>query len=256
MNPASRILTVYDKAMAYNVGNGVQFLQLWGSVFGIAEKAEPSDEDAITACLMAFRDEISLAKTRLAEVGCPSGLYARYLDQVRGIASSTLLHQDWKGHRPSLNNDVRLALEWASWALPDEEDELPSEEVSDMLAELEALALALEQSGIPPLTRDFVARQIELIRSALRLYGIRGIAPVEKALEQSLGYSAMADSAAIAQEVEAASPEGKALLKRFGNAFGKVVHAADSADKLRKGAEALGSLGTVMNALTKFLPPG
>lgn len=41
---------------------------------------------------------------------------------------------------------------------------------------------------------------------------------------------------------------------RFGDTFGKVVRAADSIDKLRKGAEAFGSVGAAFNALTKFLP--
>lgn len=66
----------------------------------------------------------------------------------------------------------------------------------------------------------------------------------------------MADSATISQEVEAANPEGKALLRRFSDTFSKVVRAADSVDKLRKGAEALGSMGAALSALTKFLPPG
>lgn len=255
MNPASRILTIYDKAMNFNVGNGATFLQLWGSVFGVAEKAEPHHEDDITSSLMAFRDEINLAKARLAVAGCPTQLYERYFNQVREMASSTRLHQDWKGYRPGLQNDTRLALEWAAWALPDEEDELSSGEVGKLVEELEALELSLEQTDLPPMTRSFVARQLELIRSALRLYGIQGIAAVGKALEQSLGSSAMADSATISQELEVASPEGKALLTRFSDTFGKVVRAADSVDKLRKGAEALGSMGAALSALTKFLPP-
>lgn len=257
MNPASRILSVYDKAMAYNVGNGVPFLQLWGSVLGIAENADHTHEDAVTVSLMAIRDEIGLAKLRLAEAGCPAGLYAQYFEQVRGIASSTLLHQDWKGHKPGLQSDVRLALAWAAWVLPDDEDRISAEEVGSLMIELDALAASLEQADLPSLTRTFVVRQIDLIRSALRLYAIQGIAPIEKAWEQSLGSSAMAAGAGVAQEIEAASPEGKVLLQRFAGVFNKVAQVAGGVDKIHKGAEALGSMGsTVYNAITSLLPPG
>lgn len=255
MNPASRVLAAYDKAMHFNPRNGSRFLQMWGEVLGIAEKADHTNEDAITAGLMALRDEANLAMARLAEAGCPPQLYERYFNRVKEIASSTQLHQDWSKYKPGLSSDVRLALEWATWTLPDEEDEMPSDEMTTLADELDGIAASLVQAGIPPRTREFIERQIDLIRAALRLYGIKGIAPVKDALVNTLGSVAIA-GAGMAQEQQAISPEGKSLIKRFVGVFDKVVKVAESADKLHKGIEAAGSLGTVVrDALTRYLPP-
>lgn len=256
MNPASRILVLYDKALNFQPGTGAPFLRLWGSALGISENADHTHEDEVAAGLTALRAEIELLRARLLDRGCPPQLFDSQTNRIKAIASTTLLGQDCKGVRTEHKNEVRLVLEWAAWTLPDDEDEMPSEEMSSLLAELDGIAVSLDQAGLPPRTRDFIARQIDLIRAALRLYGIRGIAPVKEALERSLGAVAVA-GAGVAKEQGAISPEGRTLLQKFAGVIDKVAKVADNADKIRKGAEVAGSLGAaVHSALTKYLPPG
>lgn len=187
MNPASRILAIYDKAMGFPEAPGVTLLKLWGSVFGIAGEANHTHEDTVTAALMALRGEVDLASVRLAEIGCPERLYAGYLNKVRNLASATLLSQEWSSHRRGLHSDIRLSLEWAAWSLPKEEDQLPADDLAALIAELNAIEQSLPNIELSSHLRGFISRQIDLIRSALRHYNINGIAPVEDALEQAVG---------------------------------------------------------------------
>jgi hypothetical protein len=256
MNPASRILALYDKALNFQPGNGAPFLRLWGSVFGISENADHTHEDEIVAGLSALRAEIDLLRTRLLERGCPLQLFDSQLNRIKGIASSTLLSQDCKGVRTEHKNDVRLALEWAAWVLPDEEDEVSAGEIEGLAAELEALEESIDQLDVAPQTKEFLLRQLRLIRVALRFYGINGIAPVEKALEQSLG--ALKRSATVVEDIEAAPDETKGAWRRVAGAITRVADIADKVDKVKRGGAALKSIGYAVHeaydAVIKLLP--
>lgn len=203
------------------------------------------DEDAITASLLVLRDEIELIKARLADKGCPSELYESYLRRVRNLASPTISGQPWKSHKAGLPSDVRLALAWAAWFLPSEEDELTPDKWSSLMSELDAVEQSVDASGLSPYVREFILRQINLIRTALRHYGIAGIAPVESALEQT--YGALTKNRSILEaEAASAGPEGKTLLKKFTGAIHATAKAAETVDKLQRG-------GVAIAGITKWL---
>jgi hypothetical protein len=258
MNPASRILAIYDKALNFQPGAGAPYLRLWGSVFGISENADHTHEDEVVAGLAALRGEIGLARTRLVEKGCPLQLFDSQLNRIKAIASPTLLNQDCKGVKAEHKNDVRLALEWAAWVLPDEEAEVATEDIASLAAELIDIEESITQLDLAPQTRDFMLRQIGLIRAALRLYGINGIAPVEEALEQSIGV--LKRSAAATKDLEGAAPEVKGVWRRVAGVLTRVADLADKVDKVHKGAQAMKSIGSAVHdaydAVTKLLPPG
>ncbi len=241
MNSASRILAIYERVMAHAEGNGVQFLQLWIHVFQLSE----NNEDDATAALMAFRSEIELAKTKLIENGVPEELFRDCLARIKGITSTTLLNQDWASHKRGLPPDVLLGLKWSAWALPKEEDELSPDELASLIAELDTLQESIAISSLSAYVKEFVLRQIDLIRTSLRQYRIGGIAPVEAALEATYG-AIRRSSTAISRQVEAASPDDKTLLTRFQTVLSKTAETADKVDKVRKGGEALASIGHVV----------
>lgn len=247
MNPASRILAIYDKAMGFPEAPGVTILKLWGSVFGIADEANHTHEDEITAALMALRGEVDLACARLAEIGCPERLYVGYFNRVRNLASATLLPQDWSSHRRGLQSDIRLSLEWASWSLPKEEEQLPADDLAALIAELDAIEQSLPNIELSSHLRGFISRQIDLIRSALRHYNISGIAQVEDALEQAVG-AFTRSKAVIVADADKSGAEGNDVLKRFTGAIGRIADTADKVDKIRKGGESAVGIGRAVAA--------
>lgn len=256
MNPASRILAIYDKAMGFPEAPGVTILKLWGSVFGIADEANHTHEDEITAALMALRGEVDLACARLAEIGCPERLYVGYFNRVRNLASATLLPQDWSSHRRGLQSDIRLSLEWASWSLPKEEEQLPDDDLAALIAELDAIEQFLTNIDLSPKLRIFISRQIDLIRSALRHYNISGVAPVHDVLEQAVGAFTIGKDVVVA-DAEKSGEEGRGVLKRLTEAIGRIADTADKVDKIRKGGESAISIGrgfgAAIDGVTKLL---
>lgn len=253
MNSAARILAIYEQVIGYPDRSGAQFLHLWIHVFKLSE----NDEDEATAALMAFRAEIELAKTKLIEQGVPEPLFYESFARIKGIASATLLNQEWASHKRNLPSDVLLGLQWAAWALPKEEDELSAEELASLISDLESLQESIEASNLSMYVKDFVLRQIDLIRTALRQYCISGISPVETALETTYG-AIRRNSPALTKQVENSSTEDKMLLKRFETVLTKTAETAEKIDKVRKGGEALAkishvvgeAIGDVMNFLT------
>lgn len=241
MNSASRILAIYEQVMTHSDSNGVQFLQLWIHVFKLSE----NNEDEATAALIVFRGEVELAKTKLIEHEVPEELFRDSFARIKGITSATLLNQEWASHKRGLPPDVLLGLKWAAWALPKEEDELSTEELASLIADLESLQESITTSNLSAYVKDFVLRQIDLIRTALRQYRIGGIAPVEAALEATYG-AVRRSSTALSRQVEDASPEDKTLLTRFQTVLTKTAETADKVDKVRKGGEALASIGHVV----------
>lgn len=245
MNSAYRILSLYDKAMKLQSPNGFQLIQLWGIVFDVKDEPDRSHEDAISMLLIALRDEVEITRTKLLGLKCPPELFEGYLGRIKNIASPSLLQQDWQSHKNGLTNDIRLALAWAAWSLPDEEHEIEADELIELLAEIESLHEAIEQSELSPHLKEFSIRQLRLIRSSLQVYQVAGITPVEKALEQSVGAFTM-NRGAIAKEV---NENNRNILGRITNIVTKAAGIADKVDKLNKGAHVAIEFGRTVGDL-------
>lgn len=241
MNSASRILAIYQDAMSSNAAPGDQFIKLWTNVL----KLDDSDEDAITITLIALRNEIELVRTKLLDQGAPEDLFYDALTRFKNITSAALLHYEWLDHKRSLTNDVLVSLKWAAWTLPKEEDELTPEVLNALVSELDSLQESMAASTLSPYVKEFVARQISLIRTALRQYKIGGIAPVEEALEKTYG-AVRRNTALLSKQVENASSDDKSLMIRFQTFLTKTADTADKVDKVRHGGEALMSIGKVL----------
>lgn len=186
MNPAARLHRIYDKLVAQ--GNDYQLLQTWADVFDI-DKSGPHYEDDVTACVMALRSEIALTRKRLDEVGAPANLTSPGFERLREVAAPGLLHAKWHGHRGNINPpEYRKVFEWAEWALRDDaESDMPAEDMMELRAELESLEAALQDAEVSPYLRDFIQRQVDTIRAALRVYGVQGARPLQDALQKVAG---------------------------------------------------------------------
>lgn len=233
--------------MRHHDGNDVRFLHLWGSIFGISDNANQTHEDAIAVSLVVFRDEIDLVRARLSGRGCPDYLFDNYLIRIRNLAAPSLLQQDWRSHKNGLQGDVKLSLEWAAWCLQDEEDALPADQLTALRAELDAIERAVADSGLSPHVSDFVRRQIDLIRVALRHYDIAGIAKVEDALERTIG-AFTKNRAMVTQAVEKSGPDGRRIFERVSGCLTGLADTADKVDKIRKGIDGIASIGHAVGA--------
>ena len=185
MNPAERVLTIYDKLVSQQKDQPMT--QTWSEVFGL-EGNSPTLEDDVTACLVGLRSQIDFTRLRLTAVGVSPDLTSPGFERMKDTASPAKLHQSWNGLRGNIQApECRHAFTWASWVLrEDVEDEISSESMTELLAELQSLEAALVDTEMSPYLRDFIQRQVDAIRSALRNYGVQGVRPLREAMRMLL----------------------------------------------------------------------
>ena len=247
MNPAARLLAIYD-ALAQQ-GPDQPLMQMWAKVFGL-DVSSPHLEDDVTACVVALRQQIDFARMRLSAHSVPPELTNPGFNNLKNVASPGHLHASWKNHRDSiLRPDARQAFTWAAWVLRDEaEDDMPPEELSTLRAELESLEDRLRQTEMSQYLRDFVQRQVDTIRAALRVYGVQGVRPVQDALRKVVGDYAV-EKARVDAEYAVAPNEAKGIFAKASETIKKTAEVCDNLDKIKKAGGQVFSLATAVGPL-------
>lgn len=253
MSSAARLHTIYKQLVSQV--NDYQLVQTWADVFAI-DRSSPHYEDNVTACVMALRSEIALTRIRLDEIGVPENLTSPGFQRLRDVAAPGLLHAKWHSHRNSLIlPECQKTFEWAEWALRDDaEQDFPAEELSELGTELESLESALDSTEMSPFLRDFIQRQVNTIRSALRLYGVQGARPLQDALQKVAG-AFVVERARVEAEHAAAPEAAKGLLAKASGVIKKTADACDNLGKIGKfGEQAWTVAGTLRSLVSPFLP--
>jgi hypothetical protein len=253
MNPAARLHRVYNKLVAQS--GDYKMVQTWADVFDI-DKSAPHYEDDVNACVMALRSEIALTRKRLEALGAPADLTSPGFDRLRDVAAPGQLLSKWHGHRGNINPpECRKVFEWAEWALREEDElDMPAEDMKELRAELESLEAALRDTEMSPYLRDFIQRQVDTIRAALRVYGVQGARPLQDALQKVAG--ALTVERTRVEAEHAAAPEAaKGVLARAGEVIDKTAKVCDNLSKIGKfGQQAWTLAGTVGPLVLPFVP--
>ena len=105
-----------------------------------------------------------------------------------------------------------------------------------------------------PYLRDFVQRQIAAIRAALRVYHVRGVKPIEEALQKVAGAYTIEKARVEAEHAQASEP-AKSVFARVSSAIEKTAKIADQLDKIRKAGEGLYTLGATVGPVLLGLAP-
>lgn len=251
MNTAGRLLSIYDGLVGKGHGNGndTAMVKVWAEVFGLAPES-PHLEDDVVTCLQAIRSEMDLLHTKLSARDVPAELMQPGMTRFRNTTSTAHINAGWNGLREEISRpENRLSFLWANWALSDEgEEEMPDEQLQDLRSELDSLEQSFQGAEMTPYLRDFVQRQVDSIRTALRVYRVQGVKPIEVALQQVAGAYTI-EKGRIEAEHAAASEAAKGVFARTGAAIEKTAKIADSLDKIRKAGEGAWMLATTVGPL-------
>ena len=235
MNSAARLHRIYDKLAAQQ--NDQPMVKTWADVLEI-DKDNPHCEDDVTACLMALRSEITLTRQRLDAIGVPMNLTSPAFERLRQMAAPGQLHSSWHGHRGNIQppecRKVFEWAEWAEWALRDEDEgDMPAEDMTALREKLAALEAALQDTEMSPYLHDFIQRQVDTIRAALRVYRVQGARPLKDAMRKVVGDLQVEDKRLRAEAAEA-SDEAKGVLRQAGEVIEKTAEVCDNLDKIGK----------------------
>ncbi|MDO9234930.1 MAG: hypothetical protein Q7U28_02705 [Aquabacterium sp.] len=237
MNTAGRLLSIYDKLTERGGEPSKNVARLWAEVFEL-EQDTPHTEDDVVTCLQALRSEMDLLQSKFLSIGGVPELLQPGLSRFRETASPIRLNQQWLNLRDEFGRqENRVMLAWAGWALRDEnEEDVASEDLANLQKELDALGATLGETEMSPYLREFVQRQMNSIRSALRVYRVQGIKPIEQALHQVVGAFTLEKNRVEAEQGKATEP-AKGVLRRLGVALESTAKVADQVDKIRKAGE-------------------
>ncbi|WP_077002815.1 hypothetical protein [Variovorax sp. KK3] len=247
MNPASRLLAIYDNLVSNS--KDVQMVRVWARVFDI-DSDSPTVEDELIACLVGLQKEVDFTRVRLNEHGVPPNLTDPGFARLRDVAAPARLHTNWSSLRGNVQPpECRQAFLWAAWVLRNEdEDVMPDEEMRSLRAELQALEDALDGAGMSPFLREFVQKQVDTIRAALRLYSVQGTRPLHDALHAVAGLYTVG-GAKLEAENAVATPQAKGVMEKAAQVIKKTAEVCDSLDKIRKFGEGAWNLTTTVTPL-------
>lgn len=241
MNPASRL---NDLVVFFSSANpNAAIKEAWEKYMGSAPN--PLSEDEVLDVIQAVLAEIRTMKAKLKEIGVPAGLYTDCVNQLRTGFSPTQLATPWSVHREQMvKRATPLALQWAAWALSQfDEDEVGAEDMESLRASLADQERLLQETNLPAGLREMLERQTAALRRALHLYRIQGVAPLRKAVSDSVGELQTASSELVAT-VEKGEPQAKQVLKQGMALIGKAAEVADKGSKVVKFGKEVYELGT------------
>lgn len=249
MNTAGRLLSTFDSFLNHRLGNDAPMLKVWAAVFELPAE-DPHLEDSVVMCLQATRSEIEVLRVRLGVMGVPEDLIHPGIARFRNYTSSANIHAVWGGFREeAARPENRLAFMWANWALrAEDEDDMPAEELATLRSELDSLEVSLRDAEMTTYLRGFIQLQIDAIRTALRLYRVRGVKPIEEALHQVAGAYTI-EKSRVEVEHEKASESAKSVFARAGTVIEKTAKVADNLDKIRKTGEGAYTLAASVGPL-------
>ncbi|WP_298436238.1 hypothetical protein [Ottowia sp.] len=223
--------------------------KVWAKVFDLPPDS-PHLEDDVVTCLQAMRSEMELLRSKLQAIGAPEDLMHPGMARFRNVSSAAHINAGWNGLRDEASRpENRLSFAWASWALRDEsEDDMPADELAALRDELDSLEASLQDTEMTPYLRGFIQRQLGAIRSALKVYRVQGVKPIEEALHQVAGAYTVEKSRVEAEHAQASEPT-KNLFARAGAVIKKTAEVADNLDKIRKAGEGAYTLAASVGPL-------
>lgn len=244
MNTAGRILTLYDRLLSLGRGTDVPMVKAWAHVFELTSDGSQLEDDVVT-CLQALRAELELLRAKLLARGAPEDLLHFGFARLRNATSTTLIGAGWKGiSEEQLKPENRLCFSWANWTLRDEsEEDMTVEQMSTLRGELDSLEQSLQSTDMTQYLRGFVQRQINTIRSALQMYGVQGVKPIETALHQVAGAYTL-EKNRVKEEHKMATEPAKDVFSRVEALIEKTATVADRLDKIRNASGGPWTLST------------
>jgi hypothetical protein len=254
MNAAERLAKIHADLIAVPVSGQLPVSAAWGMALGL-EYEGGSAEDEIALALHALRLEIRAVQARLIAANVPTHIFHSQYERLAEAASLPRMHVEWRGTIGNLTApDVAIALGWAAVFLPQDESEVPSEELAAIGKAIDLLVYELEGADLPPWLKQYADAQLTTLRRALSLYPIKGSAALRRAVTDAAG-------AALAAKAEAAvspgpSEEAKSYITRVNGLIDQTVHALDSTEKVHKGAVALVKLAEVAKIGWDWIIPG
>ena len=253
MNAGQRLNDIFTSAMNVPKATELSTAAMWAQVFGLKLSADVQRQ--VAPILMALNNEIDAVRAALVARKANQLMLEPAFKRMKQAAEFSRLGSPWKDfHGNIITPEVRCALAWVAWAMPDEEDPIAAEALKAMLADIEALEEHATVEGVSPFIRELALQTANSLRAGLTIYGVQGIAALGDAMQKIAG-SVVLQDAHIEAEAKSATPQTRKVLERMKAAMERIAKTADAADKWHKRVESIANIYDKAAALIdKYLP--
>lgn len=187
-NSAYRVHTILSDAASRD--GGIQSLEVWKRVFGVAAAGSHAQTVAVTRHLANLHDEIGMVEGQLREGGYSPALFETVLNQAYLAVSAANLSNMWNSQKSYLQNDVTHSFLIYSEMLPVTEPEIAQAELDELDELIDTIEAQIGESGLPPSVQRFLREQLAIIRRARRDYEIQGIRAFQYGIVEIVAHKA------------------------------------------------------------------
>jgi hypothetical protein len=235
MNPAERVLQLVEHFKSWPQDKSV--MDGWMNFLGV--EVGEDGEHAVHTAVLAFQQEIrAIRQALVGEMQAPDQLFRACSETLRNGFSPQTLHHQWQGLSQSiLAPQVELSLRWASWTFRARQeaplDEAILESLRTQLSEIEELLSKAGASAQMTLTLSQIA---VALRDALALYKVKGVAPLQEAVQQAVG-AINSSPTELRKEAQAGSEEARTVIAKVFKVIGTAAKVTDDVSKIKKFGE-------------------
>ena len=161
-------------------------VDVWVQAFELTSIEGIKRVSLVSEKLILLLDEVELAAAKLS-LNYPSETYNSMVENLNNAFSPMLLGATWGSVKQYLVPEVMMAIQILRETLPNEEELIKVEELSELHARLSELEAFLEKSVLPERVIKLIKRHIKLIREALSNFSITGAKGLIEARRASYG---------------------------------------------------------------------
>lgn len=178
-----------------------------------------------------------------AESGLPRSSIDKYIPTIRSALTFSNLDAPWGNYAHNINSNVLVALDMiASSDHVKQDGSISEEELSDLGEEIEILFNSIASNfELPREFREFLLRQLELMRRAVQEFRITGAGGFTKYLESLVAERIRNGDELKAQAAKSPEASGRflAILSKFSDLSSRTVKGAKLLMNLKRNGEEL-----------------
>lgn len=183
INSASRLSAILKTASTQGSGlNNEATYKVWGGVFDVHAIGDHQLAMKVSERMVWMRQELEVMHKLMSDASYDPELYVDACMRIESLISPLNFTVPWDQVRRSLPSDVLVTLKFCAAILPDEESEIPPDQLEDIRKLVSELAVILESSTLPTRLQAIIRHQIEIIKRALDEYSISGVRALRKAV--------------------------------------------------------------------------
>jgi len=172
-------------------GGNTNMLKAWMAVLRIGNIDQKKAPFEIARKIDLLQDELIEARREMQKKHYSEDIYSVGFEAAEAILQMGAIYGNIDSYRNHLTPEALKALKFVAETIPDDEDEVTPEQLSELQAEIDRLREKIESGDLPSNVKLFIYKQIAIIENAIRDYSIVGAKAFKTAFDEALPDIAM-----------------------------------------------------------------